>query len=181
MSIIDKTYFKADITLPKSEFDNIQEFIDKFEKDVLIDLLGYKYYKEVIKTGANLIEPFKSLVEGKEYEDTYNGKTILVKWNGLKNAEKVSLISYYVYCYCMRSLVSSTQSVGETKSKQANSTYANIFGKVLAAWTNFEKLYGSANNSKVTPSAYNYLLKHESDFPDWIFTELEGSMNSHDL
>lgn len=181
MSITDKTYFKADITLPKSEFDNIQEYIDRYEKTVLIDLLGYKYYKEVIKTGVDLVEPFKSLVEGKEYEDTYNGKTILVKWNGLKNTEKVSLISYYVYCYYMRSLTSSTQSVGEVKSKQANSNYANIFGKVLAAWTNFENLYGSSNDSKVTPSAYNYLFKHRSDFPDWIFTELKGSMNSHDL
>lgn len=179
MSLIDKTYFVADISLPKSEFDNIQTYIDRFEKPALISLLGYDLYKKLITTPTE--EPYKSLINGAEYEVVYNGKTILVKWNGLKNAEKISLIAYYIYCYYLRSIVSSTQSVGEVKSKQVNSEYANVYGKIMAAWTNFEDLYGSKYDSKVIPSAYNYLTAKSVDFPTWIFTELTGSMNGHDL
>lgn len=179
MSLIDKTYFKADIALPKSDFDNIASFITKFEKDVLISLLGYELYKKVIETP--LVEPYKSLIEGTEYSVYYNGKNRLVKWNGLVNADKISLISYYTYCYYLRSIVSSTQQVGEVKHKQINSDNANVFGKIIAAWSNFESLYGSSYDKKIVPSAYNYLTEKSDLFPEWIFTELTGSMNSHDL
>lgn len=179
MSLIDKTYFFGSINLPKSDYDSIQASIDRFEKEVLISLLGYELYSKFIITP--LIEPWKSLVEGKEYEVTYNGRVTKVKWNGLKNTDKISLIAYYVYCYHIRGIISSTQSVGEIKSKQQNSDNANAFGKIFSSWVMFEELYGKTGDSLLKPTAYNFLYAHKSDYPEWIFSELKGSMNSHDL
>lgn len=179
MLFIDKTYFTGNITLPKSDYDTIELSINVLEKRVLIDLLGYELYSKL--TTNSVDEPYKSLVEGKEYEVNYNGRVTKVKWNGFKNSEKISLIAYYVYCYHLRGIISSTQSVGEIKSKQQNSDNANAFGKIFSSWVMFEELYGKPGDSLLKPTAYNFLYAHKNDYPEWIFSELKGSMNSHDL
>lgn len=179
MSLIDKTYFIGEVSLPKSDFDAIETYISRFEPEVLTSLLGYELYSKL--SVVSLVEPYKSLIEGAEYSVEYNGRTTLVKWNGLKNDNKKSLIAYYVYVYYLRKIISSVQSVGTVKAKQENSSLANPFGKILAAWVSFESLYGSVLDSILIPSAYNYLNAHKTNFPEWIFTELNGSMNSHDL
>lgn len=178
-TLIDKSYFIADINLPKSDIDNIQEYIDKFEPKVLINLLGYKLYKMMMADQNS--DRFKKLIEGSEYEIEYSGKNTLVNWVGLKNTIKESLIAYYVYTYFLKEQVVTVQQNGVLKSRNENSDYANAFGKIMSAWMKFEHLYGSYRNDLITPSAYNFLKKHEADYPEWIFTELKGSINSHDL
>lgn len=178
-NLIDKDYFIGEINLPKNDFDNIELFITRREPIVLKNLLGYDEYKAMIDGTAN--SPYKELIEGAEYEVQYNGNTRTVKWNGLQNEDKISLLAYYVYCYYMRNLVSSTQSVGETKSKQENSYNADIYAKVLAADTLFEELYGYYGQDKLVPSAYNYLYAHKDDFPNWEFTDMQANFNSHGL
>lgn len=172
-NILDKTLFVGDLYLPKDSFSNIDLFITKFEKVVLINLLGYEEYKKLIATPT--LEPYKSLIDGAEFTVQSNGVSETLKWDGLKQ-----LIACYVYCYYMKNSVSSTQSVGETKSIQENSGNANIFGKVLSAWTQFENLYGSEYEN-LEPTAYAYIYSKKDLFPKWRFTELTGSINSHDL
>ena len=94
MSLIDATYFKNDINLPSETYGNLSGFIAKFEKELLIRLFGYGLYKLINAYNAETSpQRIKDIVVGKEFTDgdyTY-------KWNGLVNAEKVSIIAYYVY------------------------------------------------------------------------------------
>lgn len=182
-NIITKSYFKADIELQKGNYDTLDVFIEKFERECLTYLLGYELYALLVQAmtvqnpPVELSEPFKSLVDGTEYLVGDHK----VKWNGLKNTEGISLIAYYVYCEYIRNHVTSTQMVGETTPIAENSNPATIFAKLFSAWNRFEELYGYFDQSELAPSAYNFLMAHQTDFPEWIFTSLYGSINSHDL
>jgi len=175
-NFIDKTIFIADIMLPKGDYDNIETYITRYEKEVLTYLLGYELYTALVAGAA--AEPYKSLLDGKVYEISLNGKTKKVKWNGLKQ-----LIAYYVYCEYLRSKVVSVQQVGVVASKQENSYVASVCGKVFTAWATFEELYGYLYQNSLVPSAYNYLTTNKDlpEFECWDFTSLRGSINSHDL
>ena len=50
---------------------DIDEAITRYEKEILISLLGYKLYKLMVATPA--IDPYKSLIEGAEFELTFDG------------------------------------------------------------------------------------------------------------
>ena len=178
-NFIDKSYFITDITLPKSSFDDIESFVERFEREVLQYLLGFPLYLSLINNKT--VEPYKSLIDGAEYEVSLNGITYMINWSGLRGTAKQSLIAYYVYCEYMSNKVTSTQSVGETKSIQENSSNVGIVSKVLSAYVKFEELYGYNGQSVLVPSAYNYLKANLTDFPNWYFTELKGGVNSHDL
>lgn len=175
-NLIDKAYFIADIMLPKGDYDSIETYITRFEKEVLTYLLGYELYAALIAGAAN--EPYKSLLDGKVYEISQNGKTKKVKWGGLK-----TLIAYYVYCEYLRNKVVSIQQVGSVMSKQENSNIASITGRVFSAWAKFEDLYGYHGQNTIMPTAYNYLTTNKDlpEFQCWEFTSLRGSINSHDL
>lgn len=173
-NLIDKTYFVADIVLAQSDDSDIDDFIAKYEKEVLMMLLGYTLYKlTVIETP---IDPYKKILDGDEYEIVYNGNTRLVKYEGVRK-----MIANYVYCNFMKNRVSSTQEIGEIVMVGENSRRANIFGKLNNAWITFEELYGHIDDNRLIPSAYNYIYEHKQLFPEWEFTELNGSINSHDL
>ncbi|MCK5017842.1 MAG: hypothetical protein KAS32_12335 [Candidatus Peribacteraceae bacterium] len=176
---LDKTYFKNTISLPKSDYDNIESFMTQFEKEVLTYLLGYELYTLMIAGKAEA--PYKNLVEGVEYSIEHSGQTRKVKWNGLKNSDLISLIAYYTYIEYIRDGVTSTQQNGEVLSVQENSKGANIFAKIMSAQTRFEELYGYEYQDELIPSAYNFLTEHEDLYPTWIFTSLKGNINSHDL
>lgn len=176
---ITDEYFKGIISLPVGEYSNIELFMTQFEAEILKRLLGYELYDLMINDSES--EPYKSLIEGKEYTIEDGGRTKKVKWNGFKNDEQISFIAYYIYCYYIRDKVTSTQTVGETKSKQENSENANIFVKMMQAQSRFEELYGYYGQDKLIPSAYNYLYAHRDDFPEWEFVDMQNNFNSHDL
>lgn len=178
MSLIDKTYFSLDHAIPESDYSTITAHITKYEPEILKKALGYTLYKLMIDNAAD--EPYKSLIEGKEYEIQYDGQTHKVKWNGLKNEDKNSLIAYYVYYWWQRNQASLTIYTGEIKPMHENATNASLMQKISNAWTRLLELYGYPEQDRLQPSLYNYLLENESDFPSWIFTEL-GSVNIFDL
>lgn len=173
-NIVTKDLFVGTINLAKDDIDNLNLLIEEFEKEVLIYLLGHDLY-EKLKSSPNA-EPYKSLIDGKSYVVTYNGVDYNVEWEGLKNP-----IKYYVYCNALRNQVSSTTANGEVVSTLENSALVGISNKVMTAWRKFETYYGSIYDYSYSPTAYNYLKKFKADFPTWIFSELNGSINSHDL
>ena len=182
MALITKDYFRDDINLPKSDLSDLDGYIRRFEEDVLIALLGYELYKAVILPANAEVSPYKEILEGAEYTVEYNGRDQLIKWPGLKpGSDNRSLIAYYVYVYYLKNKVTSYQTVGMVKSRQENSYNANVMGKIMAAWNEFEGLYGFAGQSVLVPSAYNFLLEKKDLIPEWVFTELKGNINGHDL
>lgn len=190
MALIDSTYFKGDILLTnKTDLaTDISEAIARYEKEILISLLGYKLYKLMIANPT--VEPYKSLIEGAEFELTFDGITQLQKWNGLKNADKESLISYYVYYKYQERNFIKPSGIGTVKPKAENSELATPVWKMVNAWNNMINLYGLIPNSWFItscvsiiqpdgsaiydnmPSAFNYMNANIDLFPDWIFTPL---------
>jgi len=178
MSLIDKTYFVFDINIPDSDYNDLTTYITRYEKEILMKLLGFELYTLVaaynISTSPQRI---KDIVEGKEYE-TSDGKTM--KWMGLANADKISLIAYYVYYWFVKNRNTTLQGIGTLKLKGENSENARAGIKISTAWHRLKLLYGDYGQGEYIPSAYNFLMKYESEYPEWVFEEL-GTVNNFDL
>jgi hypothetical protein len=178
MSIIDKTYFTLDANIPNSKWEVVTASITKYEPEILKKALGSTLYE--LMTADPTSSPYKEIVEGKDYTVEYNGETHTVKWAGLKNSAKISLIAYYVYYWWVRNHVTLTMYTGEMQPMQESSQEASTAMKVSNAWMRLKELYGSAANNDLEPTLYNFLSEHESSYPTWIFEEL-GSVNAWDL
>jgi len=190
MSIIDATYLTGDILITNKTKLAIplQAAIDKYEKEILISLLGYKLYSLAIANPT--VEPYKSLIEGAEFEMTFDGITQTLKWEGLKNDAKESLIAYYVYYRYQEREFIKPSGVGTIKPQAENAEIVNPYPKMVDSWNNMISLYGwfdnywfkTSNRNIIqpdgsliynnAPSAYNYMIANVDVFPDWIFAPL---------
>lgn len=191
MSLIDSTYFIGEILITnKTELASvISNYITKYEKEILISLLGYSLYTSMINNQSD--EPYKSLIEGAEFEMTFDGITQTLKWEGLKNSVKQSLIAYYVYYRYQEEQFIFPGAISTVKPMAENSEVVSPYSKMVNAWNSMIKLYGyfpnswfKYNDAKIiqpdgnyifdnAPSAYNYLSANISDFGTWIFTPLK--------
>jgi len=107
---IDKSYFINSINLPSDNLENIQSWIDKFEKEILIKSLGYELYTE-FATNIQLTTPdsiWLDLRDGKEFEIN----SVKYKWNGLVNNDKISMLSYYIYSQYLNDLIQQVGTAG---------------------------------------------------------------------
>lgn len=199
MSLIDSSYFVGELDIPNIDQrpNSIQDSIDKYEKEVLIILLGQKLYTAFIDgLGASTVDQkWTNLRDGVDFILPYSGHDVELKWNGLVNADKISFIAYYVYYKIRYEELSTTTSVGEVRGKVENSELVNESRKMLNAWGKFIDLYGElvysengVNDIRVDaaycfskysntydtyndlPSAFNFMNTKRLDYPDWIFT-----------
>lgn len=183
MALIDSTYFTGEILLTNKTAlaTDITEAITRYEKEILISLLGYKLYKEMI--AAPTVEPYKSLIEGAEFELTFDGVTQLLKWVGFKNSDKESLVAYYVYYkYQERNFVKPS-GIGTVKPKAENAEPVTPIYKMVNAWNNMVELYGTALCVEILQpdgttyddkaSAFNYLSVNLALFPDWVYKPIQ--------
>ena len=173
MSVIDPTYFTNEIQIPNSKYETIQSFIDRYEKQVLIDLFGYALYK-LIKDYDPLTseQRIKDIVEGKDY--VLNG--FETRWIGLINEDKVSLIAYYVFFrWASEKQVISTRAAG-VKPALENGENVSYELKAIAAYNMMMQLYGHPLQNRNTPSAYRFMTENHSVYPEWQFTP-KGLLN----
>ena len=168
MSLIDNTYFVRDINLPAGVYNTITESIARYERDILIQLLGYDLYKLIAAYDSSTSsQRIKDLVEGKEYtEGDYT-----VKWNGLKNTEKVSLLAYYVYIQYIKDHAIDFQNAGATASTSENGVNVGPGVLIQKASYSLAELSGYIGQDMYYPSLYNFMSKHETDYPEWLFNE----------
>lgn len=181
MSLIDKTYFDdLDITIPYDDegLDTLSSHITKYEPEILRRALGSTLYELMI--AAPTASPYKEIVSGKDYTVEYGGQTHTVKWNGITNADKISLVAYYVYYWWQRNHATLTNYSGEIKPGFENAATASMAMKIQNAWHRMTQLYGFPGQFILEPSLYNFLTEHEDDYPTWIFDSL-GSVNAWDL
>ena len=184
--LIDKTYFVRKINLPGAVLDGalqtISEYITVYEKELMINLLGYGLYKEYV-AARDLGTPYDSkiwnyLILGNEYEVAYGGKTATVRWHGLINSDKVSMLAYYIYYQYMKANASFTSIAGQVLSMTENSKSVSPAQSMADAYNACMELYGRpGHDSIIKPTAYNLLLHYEDDatygFDNWIFTPME--------
>ena len=185
MSLIDSTYFAGEILLTnKTDLaTDITQAITQYEKEILIYLLGYELYNAMITNQST--EPYKSLIEGAEFEMTFGGIEQTLKWEGLKNSVKESLIAYYVYYKYQERNFIKPGAISTVKPKAANSDIVSPYPKMVNAWNRMISLYGfiptmwflhgmkimqPSSVYEFSPSAYNYILANIDSFDNWIFT-----------
>ena len=169
MSFIDSEYFKQDINLPVTrENEDIDNVITRYEPEILKKVLGYRLYA-LIKDNSDGSGIYYDLINGKIYTAIDEND---VKWNGLKNAEKISLIAYFTYVNWQTNKASSTSNVGETANEVELGNRVNPAQKMGSAWTKMRQLVGYYGQDILEPSLYNFLKKHESDYPEWVFKDV---------
>jgi len=179
MALIDSTYFTNDINLSLGTYSDIDQFIAKYEKEVLIGLLGYTLYTEMMAAYAASIatvpvplpQKWDRLINGYTYD--YNGVTI--RWNGLINSDKVSFIAYYVYCQYIKSHQFPQSQTGAVQPQNENSVVVDGIANHTAGWNRFVELYGIGSES-----ALAYLVTNSDEYTDWLFenTKLYAYTNS---
>lgn len=171
MSLIDVTYFDTVfLNIPDGgDYGNREEYINHYEPKIINQLFGYELGKDVLAYTASSDQRIKDIVEGKEYT---NSSDKLTKWEGLVNANKESLISYYVYYWWMRKTATTTTNNGEVKVLNENSGNTTPALKVMNAWNNM---------MQQCETLYEFMTEFEDDYPEWDFTPFSGSVNAFDL
>lgn len=200
MSFIDSTYFVGEINIPtltgaNSNATTLNQAITQYEKEILIELLGYKLYSLLIADctdGVPNTQIYKDLVNGVEFDLNYRGEVITLKWEGLVNDAKQSLLAYYTYYKYIEREVTHLSGVGVALTQTIKGTRASSVNKMCTAWERMRSLYGmipptykkyfnypakmpmKGSNLPLVfncePSAYNFLFANKSNYPDWLFT-----------
>jgi hypothetical protein len=156
-NLIDSSYFINDINLPNNYLTGtgelISDYIDKYEKEVLIKLLGYDLYKLVIASPLT----YADLITGAEYSIGNQ----LRKWDGLTNSDKDSLIAYYVYYHFVLDQVNSMEGIGAVISQGENSVKTAPDLLLIKAWNRYIDLYNKC---------VEFLMVNHTDYPTWIYT-----------
>lgn len=137
MAFCAKTDFVGDINLP-SEFLNSTQFnafLLKYEKQILVSLLGFDLYKSFID-GLNVTLPatpaqkWTDLKDGKIYSDYDSTNTLVRKeYSGI-----VSVLKYFMFFFMADYLNSTTSITGEINAKNENSELTSPTPKLVGIW-----------------------------------------------
>ena len=170
MSLIDTTYFVRDCNLPAGALNTIASSITRYERDILIHILGYDLYKLVAAYDVSSSpQRVRDIVEGKEYiEGNYS-----VKWNGLVNSDKVSILAYYVYIQYLRDKSLTFQNVGTVGATTENSVVVSPAPLIQRASARMIGLIGCPVDDIYAPTLYNFMSNAGSAvYPEWIYNEI---------
>lgn len=174
--------------------DTILEYIEKFEKDILIDGLGILLYKEVVDSfeltngvytlKATATQAIKDLVNGV----TYTNEGLEVQWEGLE-----PLLVPYVYAEYLANTQDILTNLGvkmpdaiNTENVSAQPRYAKAYREFYKRYLNEDAeprvlhrsagigidWYGSRNTNI---SLYEFLITKDSDYPNAVFTYKENT------
>ena len=145
-TILTSYYFKSgELFIPNSvavpsinpnnpnAVDNLQSFIDKYEKTLLVDVLGIDQYNTLRANQSQTSGIWFDLINGKEYENKV--------WAGLK-----PLIASFVFCKYLENDKSYYTSVGMERSKAENSISVNPTEKIVEVWNSFIEMYQGSFN-----------------------------------
>jgi len=188
---IDSTYFTGEITIPNldkaANLATLNADIITYEKEILIDALGYQLYSDYI-TNIALESPAQKwldLRDGAEFSFDFCGKTVTRKWIGLENSEKKSLIAYFTYAMSLRNKSQTLTGVGVVVGLAENSQVIDSSRKLVNAWNRFIEQYGEVPEGfngyydshyihfDDKPTIYNFLVANSADYDDWIYTRRE--------
>jgi len=193
MPLIDSTYFVCEINLPNTAANAtaLSQAIAQYEKEILIDLLGYKLYALLIadctgEGGIPVTQKYIDLVNGATFEHTFAGITTTLKWEGLKNTAKLSLIAFYTFYKYVERDVTHLSGTGTILTPSGKGSRASSVNKLCNAWERMRELYGrippeweryypnsiSGASTRVfndAPSAYNFLYVNKLSYPEWVF------------
>jgi len=188
---IDSSYFIGEITIPNLDKVGNQATLTSdisfYEKEILMDALGYQLYLEYTTAiaGESPAQKWLDLRDGAEFSFEFYGNTVTRKWIGLENSDKVSLIAYYVYAMYIRKVSQTLTGVGMAVGQSENAQIVSGSRKMVNAWNRFIEQYGEVPDGFNShwdshyihyddkPTIYNFLLANSDDYDDWIYTRRE--------
>lgn len=175
--IIDTTYFRGgQIALPVNDIEDaiINKWIEIVEPDVLQKLLGYELYKDFTENQSDA--KWQAFINGYEY--TYNDR--LIKWNGLVNDDKKSLLAYFTYAEILRDLDDYISEGGAFKTVSEKAQATSVNSKLAYGFNKGVDLYGKdschphyKSDEQYKPTAYNFLRYSDFVFDNWVFENIE--------
>lgn len=134
-NIVNQSFFVADLLIPNlnntPNSDRLTMFINKFESDCLLKILGYPLFKLF---GSEASTRMTELLNGSEYTD---GEGNLRKWQGIKHDTSVSLIANYVYFYFLQDQAAQLSGVGTSVAKPESAAAISPAQKMSNAWNFF--------------------------------------------
>lgn len=171
MSLTTAAYYVQDINIPQGTWSTLSESIARYEGEIVRQLLGYDIGKNVLAYSSSnptaSTQLIRDIVEGKEYtEGTYT-----VKWNGLLNTDKVSILSYYVYIQVAIDKGMTLQNVGTVFSDIEGGEAIPPSQLVRKIAYRLRDLAGYSGQDVYAPSLYNFMVKHQSSYPTWLWKE----------
>lgn len=154
-NLVTSDLFILDRNLPGQivggSLQTIDIYIEKYEKEALVMLLGYTLYKELkaeIEAGVYTAK-WSALIDGVEF--TQSG--YIGEFEGLAD-----MAAYYIfYCY-IRDNVVSYEAIGAVTSDGENSVRVSPDSLMVNAWNNFKQKYDVA---------CQYILLNSSTYPKW--------------
>lgn len=118
--------------------NDLQLFIDIYERKLLINALGIDLYEELEAELPNpTSQKWIDLLDGKTY--SINGKSY--RWDGLKGNNNQSLIAFYVYCQYLRNDASIYTTSGVKKVDSANAMNYDPTPKYIDNYNRFIESY----------------------------------------
>ncbi len=122
------------VNVSKTEIaERITSFIDKYEKECLIKILGYPLYTLAV-AGPWAVGRMKDIKDGADWIDC-NGVT--QHWQGLVHDTNISLLANYIYFYIQEASSTQTSGVNTNVPKGQNSQVISPADKMSHAWSFF--------------------------------------------
>tara|TARA_R110000823_G_scaffold272698_1_gene391935 strand:+ start:192 stop:845 length:654 start_codon:yes stop_codon:yes gene_type:complete len=152
-NLIDISYFKnGDLYIPNTENINSGEigsannsdlefYIVEYERELLINALGivlYTEYKTALNDLNNSDQKWKDLIDGVTYS---NPSGVKKRWEGLKGANKQSLVACYIFTQYLRNYNETFATTGVVKNDSQNATNQSATPKFIKAYRKFINQY----------------------------------------
>lgn len=156
----------------------LDNYINKYEREVLTKSLGYSLYKEFQAAIDDTSGKWYELLNGKEYQVD----DVDVVWRGLifeENDFNRSLIANYVYYFYLMGKQKTLSGVGMVRNSAKNAVSTNSTQELVIVWNEFVDMVQEGGNGE--RSLYQFIddmndLDDET-YENWLPTEFEYKNN----
>lgn len=159
-NITSTDMFVGTINIPlasESDTEALTVFIDKYEPQILSEVLGYQLatdVKDAFDAGA-VTGVYYDLFNGKEFTDKHGR---LNKWPGFLTVG-YSPIAFYIYCKWLADAQTYTTMSGEASTNATNAVKASPNMKLADAWNEMVDWLVLMDD---------FLVQNADDYPDYI-------------
>ena len=178
-NLINSSYFqKGDLYIPNNTDINVGDvgitnqtdldfYIVEYERELLLNALGIVLYEEYLVALQNLNKVPKrwtDLIDGVTYT---NPSSVVKRWEGLRGANKQSLVASFVYTKYLRNYNETFATTGVVRNDSKNATNYDATPKYIKAYNKFLRQYQADN----LPNPITYVNRFGTNGLDWYGSE----------
>lgn len=159
-NLIDYSYFTGFRNIPNLEKDVSgfeADYITRYQKEILIKLLGYDLYLQ-FETGLA-----EETIEQK-WLDLRDGSTYQIDSLSRLNPGVKEIIADYVFCKWLSVNYNQITGLGVIQANSENAGIVSPENKLTEVWNDMVNYYYSV---------YTFLEENEEDYTNWEFTQIQ--------